>query len=68
MEKILAKHICDKGHVSRMYIQTPSKANSKKQIQFVNGQKIWTDTLRYTDGKQAHEKMSNNISYKGNSK
>ena len=68
LSSVYMEHICDKGHVSRINIQKPSKVNSKKQIQFVNGQKIWTDILRYTDDKQAHEKMSNNISYKGNSK
>ena len=45
--------------------------NLQRLIEKANPVYKWTEnlnTLRYTDGKQAYEKMSNNISYKGNSK
>ena len=42
-KEIFVKHVSDKAIIIKIH-KEPLKLNNKKRTQFLNGQKIWTDT------------------------
>ena len=62
-EKTLANHVTDKVLISKMYKQLIQLNIHKKSPKISRKPKLTFFQRRYTDGKQAHEKVFNIVNY-----